>query len=200
MTNLLTKTALAGLMGLTAIAGAASPAAAQPHESMGGVVGCEASGGRQEAGAVIGAILGGVIGNRVARGEPGAGTAIGAVLGAGAGSYIGCRSQHDREPPLADNGGYYGVRNYGGYRLAPQVSPARYTRSGERMVATSNLTIRSAPTTRSAPLGTLRAGQRFQALAEVRGSDWVLVGRNGVGVGYVHGAYIVPEGAQYAWR
>ena len=194
------KTALAGLMGLTAIAGSASTAAAQPRETMGGVIGCEAPGGRQEAGAVIGAILGGVIGNRVARGEPGAGTVVGAVLGAAAGSAVGCQSQHDRDPPTTYGNGY-GYQNYGGYRLAPYVQGARYQRSGEAMVATSNLTVRAGPSTRTRPLGTLRAGQRFQALANVRGTDWVLVGQNGVGVGYVHGAYIMPVAAhQYAWR
>lgn len=197
-TGAFTKTALAGLMGLSVLAGAAAPAAAQPREQAGGVIGCDASGGRQEVGAVIGAILGGIVGNRVARGEPGAGTAVGAVVGAAAGSYVGCRSQHDREPVEY---GYNGYRNHGGYRLAPAVQPARYNQGREWMVATSNLTVRAAPTTRAQPLGTLRAGQRFESLAEVRGTNWVLVGRNGVGVGYVHGAYIMPvAAAHHAWR
>ena len=45
----------------------------------------------------------------------------------------------------------------------------------------------------------MRAGEGFQALARVRGTDWILVGQNGVGVGYVHGAYVRPAGGyQYA--
>ncbi len=54
-------------------------------------------------------------------------------------------------------------------------------------------------TTGSARVGSLRAGEGFQALARVRGSEWILVGQNGVGVGYVHGAYVRPAGGyQYA--
>jgi hypothetical protein len=47
-------------------------------------------------------------------------------------------------------------------------------------------------------VGSLRAGQRFQALAHVRGSDWILVGQGGVGVGYVHEAYVQPADYRYA--
>ena len=66
------------------------------------------------------------------------------------------------------------------------------------MVARTTVNLRAAPTTGSARVGQLRAGERFEALAQVRGSDWVLVGQNGVGVGYVHGAYVQPEGYRYA--
>ena len=48
-----------------------------------------------------------------------------------------------------------------------------------------------------ARVGALRAGERFEALAHVRGSEWILVGQNGVGVGYVHQDYVRPIGRQY---
>ena len=60
---------------ILAAAATALPGAAQAR----GVFGCDAAGGKQEGGAVIGAIVGGLIGNQIAKNERGAGTAIGAV-------------------------------------------------------------------------------------------------------------------------
>ena len=54
------------------------------------------------------------------------------------------------------------------------------------------------PTTGSTRVGQLRRGESFEALAEVRGSDWILVGQDGVGVGYVNNAFVEPEGRRYA--
>jgi uncharacterized protein YgiM (DUF1202 family) len=65
-------------------------------------------------------------------------------------------------------------------------------------VATRSVNLRAAPTTGSGRVGSLRAGERFQALANVRGTDWILVGQGGVGVGYVHGAFVEPAGYRYA--
>jgi uncharacterized protein YgiM (DUF1202 family) len=58
--------------------------------------------------------------------------------------------------------------------------------------------LRSAPSLHSARVGRLRAGERFEALAHVRGTDWILVGQGGVGVGYVRGDFVRPEGRRYA--
>lgn len=66
---------------------------AVPGAAQAGVFSCDASGGKQEGGAVIGAIIGGVIGNQVAKKERGAGTVIGAGIGAAIGSSIGCKMQ-----------------------------------------------------------------------------------------------------------
>ena len=57
---------------------------------------------------------------------------------------------------------------------------------------------RSAPSANSTRVGRLQAGQRFEAIAQVRNSDWILVGRNGVGIGYVRGDFVQPAGAGYA--
>ena len=74
-----------------------------------------------------------------------------------------------------------------------------FQRDGGAFVANSTLNLRAAPTTNSARVGSMRAGEGFQALARVRGTDWILVGQNGVGVGYVHGAFVRPAGGyQYA--
>lgn len=156
-----------------------------------GVTGCSAPGGKQEVGAVLGALAGGLIGNKVGGRQPGMETVIGAGVGAAAGSALGCEMQKDR----AEQRGIY-TRN--GYRLSSQVAPASYSRIGQTFVATSGVNLRAGPTTRSDRVGRLRPGERFEAVAQVRGSDWILVGQGGVGVGYVRDDFVRPEGRRYA--
>ena len=36
-------------------------------------------------------------------------------------------------------------------------------------------------------------------MAQVRNSDWILVGQGGVGVGYVRGDFVRPIGDRYAY-
>lgn len=186
MRNVKTKTigggVAAAILGGALTLGGASAANA-------GVTGCSAPGGKQEAGAVIGAVLGGVVGNKVGGRHATGETVAGAALGAAAGSAIGCEAQKSR----AQNAGTY---TRGGYRLSKSVQAASYNRIGETFVAESGVNLRSAPTTNSARVGRLQAGERFQALAEVRGSDWILVGQNGVGVGYVRGDFVRPAGGR----
>ncbi len=76
---------------LLVAAALAMPGAAQAR----GIFGCDADGGKQEGGAVIGAIVGGFIGNKIAKNERGLGTVIGAGIGAAAGSAIGCKIQEN---------------------------------------------------------------------------------------------------------
>jgi uncharacterized protein YgiM (DUF1202 family) len=156
-----------------------------------GVTGCSASGGKQEAGAVIGALVGGVIGNQVGGRHATGETVAGAALGAAAGSAVGCEAQKDR----AKNTGTY-TRN--GYRLHRDVTPASYNRIGDTFVAQSGVNLRAAPTTNSARVGRLQAGERFQAMAQVRGTSWILVGQGGVGVGYVRDDFVRPAGHRYS--
>ena len=176
----LTAAILAGVVSL----GGASAANA-------GVTGCAAPGGKQEAGAVIGALLGGFIGNQVGGRHATGETIADAAVGAAAGSAIGCEAQKDR----VKNAGTY---TRGGYRLSNAISPASYSRINDTFVAQAGVNLRSAPTTNSARVGRLQAGERFQALAEVRGADWILVGQGGVGVGYVRGDFVRPAGHRYA--
>lgn len=206
ISKLASGAAAAALVGAMTL-GAAAPAQAQ---NFGGVLGCNATGGKQEGGALIGALLGAAAGSNLAKKDRGTGTALGAVVGAAAGSAIGCKLQHDDQsrkavqnhgyPPQAYDYGYQQPATYthGRYRLDRSISPANYDGGGGTMIARTTVNLRAAPTTRSARMGQLRAGERFEALAQVRGSDWVLVGQNGVGVGYVHGAYVQPEGYRYA--
>ena len=169
------------------IAAAPMTASAQPN----GVTNCSASGKKQEGGALIGALIGGLIGNKVASDEKVAGAVIGAGVGAAAGSAIGCQVQKKD----AQNNGTY-VSN--GYRLANYIQPASFQKAGGRFIATSTVNLRSGPTTGAEKVGQLTRGQTFTAMAYAKRGEWVLVGQNGVGVGYVNGAYVRPTGYQNA--
>ncbi len=169
------------------VAAAPVTASAQPN----GVIGCSAPGKKQEGGAIIGALIGGLIGNKVAKNEQTAGTVIGAGLGAAAGSAIGCQVQ---KKDSLDQGSY--VSN--GYRIANYVQPANFQRAGGRFIATSTVNLRSGPSTGAGKVGQLTRGETFTAMAYARRGEWVLVSRNGVGVGYVNGAYVRPTGYQNA--
>jgi hypothetical protein len=181
---------------LTAIALAAGLALGGATSATAGVVGCSAPGGKQEGGAVIGALVGGFIGNQVGGRHATGETIAGAAAGAAAGSAIGCEAQKSR---AAKQGAATYKRN--GYRLYSNVQPASYSKIGQTFAAESGVNLRAAPTTNSARVGRLQAGERFQALAAVRGTEWVLVGHNGIGVGYVRGDFVRPVGGhRYAAR
>lgn len=196
-----TTGAMTAALASAMVLGVGAPAA--QAKNLGGVLGCQASGGKQEGGALIGALLGAAAGSNLAKKDRGTGTALGAVVGAAAGSAIGCKLQHDDQDRRYAQGRGYDYNqpatySHGGYRLDRSLAPASYYGGGGYMVARTTVNLRAAPTTNSARVGQLRAGERFEALAQVRGSDWVLVGQNGVGVGYVHGGYVQPEGYRYA--
>lgn len=180
------KIALGLAMSATALTMAAAPAANAVEQRLGGVVGCDAAGGKQEVGAVVGGLLGAVAGNKLAKkGDRGTGTAIGAVVGAGAGSFTGCQMQKNR---AANNAG--GVYTSNGIRVAQSVEAAPMTKITGKYVARSNLNLRAAATTRGQAIGSVRAGETFQALGRTSDGQWILVGQDGVGVGYVSSAYV----------
>ncbi len=200
----LIRSAAVATMAAALSVGAVSGASAQTNLSP--VVGCDAPGNKQVGGALIGALLGAAAGSNLAKNDRGTGTAIGAVVGAATGSYVGCKMQRTDQ---AQNAYGYGQQyqpayqqpstySHSGYRLSGDISPAKYVRDGGAFAASSNLNLRGAPSTSARKVGSLRAGERFQALARVRGTDWILVGQNGVGVGYVSGRYAQPVGYQYA--
>ena len=173
-------------MSATALTMAIAPTTASAmSQKLGGVIGCNASGGKQEVGAVIGGLLGAVAGNKLAKNDRGTGTAIGAVVGAGAGSYAGCQMQKTR---AADNAG--GVYSSNGIRVSNAVDASPMTKIKGKYVARSNLNLRAAASTRGQAVGSVRAGEVFQALGRTGDGKWILVGQDGVGVGYVSSAYV----------
>jgi hypothetical protein len=186
-----------GALAVAAMAGAGAPAQAQTL--IPGVTGCSAEGNKQLGGAVVGALAGGLLGNSISGHNRTTGTVLGAAGGAAAGSAIGCQMQKNDEKRAAADAAPAETYSHEGIELSSAVAPASYERMGGAFVATQNLYMRGAPEPGGARVGKLRRGEHFEALARVRGSDWVLVGRDGVGVGYVHGAYVRPErGQRYA--
>ena len=158
---------------------AAAPQTYAMEQHLGGVVGCKASGNKQEVGAVVGGLLGAVAGNKIAgKGDRGTGTAIGAVVGAGAGSRVGCKMQKSDAAKEV------------GYRYAQTVQAAPLVKVEKKYVARSTLNLRAAASTRGERLGALESGTTFQALGRTGDGKWILVGQDGVGVGYVSSAYV----------
>ena len=115
-----------------------------------GITNCDAPGGRQRTGAVIGGVLGALAGSQISDNERALGAVAGGAAGAAAGSYIGCNQQRARQDARG-----------GDYR------------------ATSNLRIRSGPGTSYRQVGMLSAGQPFSATGsqgewvQIAGGGWV---------------------------
>jgi hypothetical protein len=171
---------------LTLGAAAAALSMAAAPQANAGVVGCKASGGKQEVGAVLGGLLGGLAGNKIAgKGDRGTGTAIGAVLGAGAGSAVGCNMQ--KSEAAKEVGGIY---KSGGYRYAQTVHAEPLVKMDHKYVTRSTVNLRAASSTRAERLGAVSSGTTFQALGRTGDGQWILVGQDGVGVGYVSSAYV----------
>ena len=144
-TSLMTAAALAALV-------SAAPMAASAQSN--GITSCDAPGGRQQAGAVIGGVLGALAGSRISSNERTLGAVAGAGAGAAAGSYIGCNQQRARANSQASS-------------------------SGAQYRASSNLRIRSGPGTSYRQAGSLSAGQPFTAVGsqgewvQIAGGGWV---------------------------
>ena len=141
--------ALASAAMLASLAPAALPTAAVAQQAN-GITNCDAPGGRQRTGAIIGALIGGVAGSQISDNERTLGAVAGAAAGAAAGSYIGCNQQRARQEARG-----------GDYR------------------ATSNLRIRSGPGTNYRQVGSLSAGQPFSVVGsqgewvQIAGGGWV---------------------------
>ncbi len=151
----MSKTFKAGLTAaalFAALGAAAVPMTASARPQANGITNCDAPGGRQQAGAAIGAVLGGLAGSQVSKNERALGAVVGAGAGAAAGSYIGCNQQRTR--------------------AAAQSNANMYR-------ATSNLRIRSGPGTQYRQAGSLSAGQPFTATGsqgewvQIAGGGWV---------------------------
>ncbi|RZJ40027.1 MAG: SH3 domain-containing protein [Brevundimonas sp.] len=150
MSNKKFTVAIAAAAMLGGLAPMALPTVASAQTN--GVTNCDAPGGRQRAGALIGAVVGGLAGSQISSNERTLGAVGGAAAGAAAGSYIGCNQQRAR---------------------------AESAQSGAQYRATSNLNIRSGPGTGYRSVGRLSAGQPFSATGsqgewvQIAGGGWV---------------------------
>ena len=154
MSNKKLSVAIAAAAMLGTLAPAAIPTIAMAQSRANGVTNCDAPGGRQRAGAMIGGVLGALAGSQLADNERALGAVAGGAAGAAAGSYIGCNQQRARQ--------YSSNYNYG---------------SGDQYRASSNLNIRSGPGTSYRTMGRLSAGQPFTATGSQ--GEWVQIAGGG---------------------
>ena len=138
----------------TLIAGAALAAAAAvpgiASAQVNGITNCDAPGGRQRAGALIGAVVGGIAGSQISDNERTLGAVVGAGAGAAAGSYIGCNQQRAR-------------------------AAASYNASLVR--PTTTVRVRSGPGTNYRQIGSVSRGQALQAVGSQ--GEWVQIASGG---------------------
>lgn len=214
--GLLASTALAQTTPAPSPAASAAPAPATSQPAfLPGVFGCTASGGKQEAGAVIGGVIGGLAGSRISKENRTLGTLLGAALGAGAGAWLGCQMQKsdlDKAQAAAEKAIAEG-RNQSwsnaetgssgtvtvasaaaapapalaGVRFASGVTPeaAFAAQSGGAFTATGAANLRGGASTTSPVLGRLTRGQDVDVAALVAGKPWALVRQGDVATGYV---------------
>jgi surface antigen len=84
-----------------------------------------------------------------------------------------------------------------GLRFANGVEPASgYESVGGRYTAPRTVNVRGGPSTSSAVVNRLTAGQSFDALARVKGTEWLLAGQGGMAMGYVSESVVRPSGGQ----
>lgn len=190
---------------------------------LGGLFSCEGSGQKQEGGALIGAAAGALIGSKLAKNEKTLGALVGAAAGAAAGSYIGCRMQSTDQAlarqatkkalETGQSQTWYNKRtgasgridvissNYGApingrdLRFGPGVQALpSYEALGGQYAARSSANLRAGPSTGSAVVGKLTAGQAVEVLGGAPSGGWVLVGQNGYASGYVAQSLLRPLG------
>jgi len=216
--------AIAATAALITLPLAATPAPAAAQTGLARIFQCEQSGGKQEAGAAMGALIGGLLGSQVSKNERALGAVAGAALGAAAGSYVGCRMQSTDQAraqealrlaldqgatqswsnPQTGAAGRIDVisNSYGPpllgsslrFNSGVQTLASYDAMGGQEYYAPGNVNLRSGPSTRTAVVGRLSSGERFDALGSVDGGSWILVGRNGYAAGYVAASVVRPSG------
>ena len=157
MRKFITASALIAAAAITTV-----PAFAQTGAGIGSVVNCDASGNRQAYGAVLGGIAGAVVGNNVSKGDN---APLVGALGAAAGSI----SVASNNGPSPNKGHNLDVQSNGDF------------------FATTNVNVRSGPSTRNARITTLAPGQRVTVTGY--NGAWARV-NTGRTTGYVNTAYL----------
>ncbi|MDP1630766.1 MAG: SH3 domain-containing protein [Caulobacter sp.] len=170
---------------------------------IGGVVGNKLVKGERGAGTVVGAGIGAAIGSSIGckmqeEDQRRAEAALDEALATGRPvAWKNPNSGANGEiRVLASNGygdGYGQPVQLSNVAFARDVQPQRYwVGGGGTWYAARNVNLRAGPTTRSRVVGQLAGGQNFEVLAKVQGQPWLLVGRDGYGVGYVSESVVSP--------
>ncbi len=112
----------------------------------------------------------------------------GQASGYGQSSGYGAQAASDYGQPVS----LAGLRVARNVQLQTQLETA----ASRQVQAPGRVNLRAGPSTRTAVVGQLAAGETVEALARVQGQNWLLVGRNGVGVGYVSESVMRPLATQ----
>lgn len=214
-------TCCAALLLTSLSVGLALPTAASA-DPLGGLFTCDSGGNKQEVAGLIGAGAGALLGSQLSKKNRALGAVLGAAAGAAIGSRIGCSMQETDKararaavktaldkgvsqswdnPKTGASGDVTVISsNYGpaidgrAYRYAAGVTAqSSYEALSGLYATTTQVNLRSAPSSRSASLGLFAAGERVDALGTAP-QGWVLVGRSGTAIGYIARAYLQPAG------
>ena len=199
---------------------AAAPGQAKGTGILSSILGCAAPGAKQKIGAAIGGVAGGFLGNRVAgSGSRTVGTVAGAAVGAAAGSALGCKLQRSDQAKAeaalartAESGQPQSWSNQAagtagstrvvadqshglsGLKLAQGIEPAsNYSRIDGSYAARSRVNVRSTASLSGQVIGQLAPGEQVWVPASAADDNWLLVSRDGVGIGYVSANYMAPQ-------
>lgn len=185
---------------------------------LGGVLGSQVSKNERGLGAVIGAAAGAALGSYIGcrmqtSDQQRAYAATQSALQYG-------RNETWTNPQTGASGSIAVVDSYGQQGSSGYAQSSSYAQSGQaislaglrvasnvqlqtqletppanRYTARSTANLRAGPSTSTAIVGQLRSGDQVDGLARVRGQSWLLVGRNGTGIGYVSESVVTPIGA-----
>ncbi|MPV86130.1 SH3 domain-containing protein [Ostreibacterium oceani] len=176
---------------------------------------------KQEAGAGIGAVLGIALGSQIGDGRGRViATALGGLLGGLIGSEIGKHlDEKDRAALMSKSneilnkdGAQSGTwkSNHSGASARIETSQSKVTKNkvavvkhkkvdtspsltniGKTYVTKSSSNIRHKPSKSGQVISGLKKGERFNAIGQTR-SGWVLVSKNNITLGYIHGGLVKP--------
>lgn len=166
--------------------------------ALGSLVG---GGSGQKWGMAIGAVIGGAVGNKIGsmldeQDRLALEARTNEVLNSQrmAGSIVEWKSERTGASAQITKGKEYTQTKTVELRSAPKIASAPNMKLiQEQYVSTAGLNVRSAPNGDAERVGGLLKGTEFTAVGQT--GKWILVGRQGVTVGYVHKDYVAPKTA-----
>jgi surface antigen len=187
------------------LASAPAPAAAQ-GSGLGSLFGCDAAGGRDTAGALIGGLVGGLAGSQVSKNERTLGAVVGAGLGAAVGANIGCRM--DRQAQQRAQSAFQQALETGQTQrwsdpetgasgqieVVGRAAPNRRSGPEDAYEAINRANVRAQPNINAPIVDRLQVGERIRTGRAVNG--WLPLLEDGQVQGYVSSAAVRPAYAE----